>query len=49
MARNGEYRAFVAQEFVKNGESVVEMQRSFRRHFSLNRYDIVPTGKIIRR
>ena len=49
MAWSGEHRAFVVEQFVKNGESVVAMQRSFRRHFSLNRHDPVPTGKTIRR
>ena len=47
MAWSGEHRAFVIEEFVKNSESVVATQRSFRRHFSLNRHDPVPTGKII--
>ena len=45
MAWSGENRAFVIEEFVNNGESVVATQRSFRRHFSLNRHDPVPTGK----
>ena len=49
MAWSGEHRAFVVEQFVKNGESVVATQRSFRRHFSLNRHDPVPTGKTIRR
>ena len=49
MAWSGEHRAFVIEEFVKNGESVVATQRSFRRHFSLNRHDPVPTGKTIHR
>ena len=44
MAWSSEHRAFVIEEFVKNGESVVATQRSFRRHFSLNRHDPVPTG-----
>ena len=48
MAWSGEHRPFVIEEFVKNGESVVAMQRSFRRHFSLNRHDPVSTGKTIR-
>ena len=45
MAWSGEHRAFVIEEFAKNGESVVVTQRSFRRHFSLNRHDPAPTGK----
>ena len=45
MAWSGEHRAFVIEEFVKNGESVVATQRSSRRHFSLNRHDPVPTEK----
>ena len=49
MAWSGEHRAFVVAQFVKNGESVVATQRSFRRHFSLNRHGPVPTGKTIRR
>ena len=49
MAWSGEHRAFVIEEFVKNDESVVATQRSFRRHFSLNRHDPVPTGKTIHR
>ena len=49
MAWSGEHRAFVIEEFVKNGESVVATQRSFRRHFLLNRHDPVPTGKTIHR
>ena len=47
MAWSGEHRTFVIEEFVKNGESVVVTQRSFRRHFSLNRHDPVPTEKTI--
>ena len=42
MAWSGEHRAFVVEQFVKNGESLVATQRSFRRHFSLNRHDPVP-------
>ena len=49
MEWSGEHPAFVIEEFVKNGESVVATQRSFRRHFSLNRHDPVPTGKTIHR
>ena len=49
MAWSGEHRAFNIEEFVKNGELVVATQRSFRRHFSLNRHDLVPTGKTIHR
>ena len=49
MARSGEHRTFVIKEFVKNGESVVATQRSFRRHFLLNRHDPVPIGKAIHR
>ena len=49
MAWSGEHRAFVFEEFVKNDESVVATQRSFRRHFSLNRHDPVPAGKTILR
>ena len=47
MAWSGEHCAFVIEEFVKNGESVVVTQHSFQRHFSLNRHDPVPTGKTI--
>ena len=48
MAWSGEHSAFVVEEFVENGESVVATQRSFRRHFSQNRHDPVPAGKTIR-
>ena len=44
---SGEHRAFVVEEFVKNGKSVVATQRYFRRHFSLNCHDLAPTGKTI--
>ena len=47
MARSGEHRAFVVEEFLKNGESVIATPRSFRRHFSLSRHDPAPTGKTI--
>ena len=49
MAWSGEHRAFVVEEFLKNSESVVPTQRSFRRHFALRRHDPVPDGKTIRR
>ena len=49
MAWSGEHRAFVVEQLVKIDESVVATQHSFRRHFSLNRHDPVPTGKTIRR
>ena len=49
MAWSGEHRPFVIEEFVKNGQSVITTQCSFRRHFSLNRHDPVPTGKTIHR
>ena len=47
MAWSGEHRAFVVEQFLKNGESVIATQRSFRRHFSLSRHDPAPTGKTI--
>ena len=47
MAWSGEHCTFVMKEFVKNGESVVATQHSFRRHFLLNRHDPIPTGKTI--
>ena len=47
MAWSGEHRAFVIEEFLKNGESVIATQRSFRKHFSLNRHDPEPIGKTI--
>ena len=46
MAWSGEHRAFVVEQFVKNGESVIATQRSFRIHFSLNRHDPVPTLQV---
>ena len=49
MAWSSEPRAFVVEDFVKNGESVVATQRSFQRRFSLNRHYPIPTGKTIRR
>ena len=49
MAWSGEHRTFVIEEFVKNGESVVPTQHSFRRPFSLNRHDPVTTGKTVHR
>ena len=45
MAWSSEPRAFVVEEFVKNGESVVATQRSFRRRFSLNRHYPIPQEK----
>ena len=49
MAWSGQHRAFVVEEFIKNGESVIMAQRSFRRQFSLSRHDPVPDAKTIRR
>ena len=47
MAWSGEHRAFVVEQFLKHGESVIATQRSFQRHFSLSHHDPAPTGKTI--
>ena len=48
MAWSGKHRAFVVEEHIKNGESVITTQRAFRRRFGLGRHAPVPEGKTIR-
>jgi len=44
-----EYRAFVVEEFIKNGGSPVATQRAFRICFALGRREAVPDKKTIYR
>jgi hypothetical protein len=48
MAWSGQHRAFVVEEFIKNGGSVITTQRAFRLHFAIGRRDPIPTGPTIR-
>ncbi|XP_039299184.1 uncharacterized protein LOC120355018 [Nilaparvata lugens] len=48
MAWLGEHRAFVVEEFIKNGGSVTSTQRAFWIRFELCRRDSVPDAKTIR-
>jgi len=47
MAWLGEYRAFIVDEFIKNGGSPVATQRAFRIRFALGRREAVPDKKTI--
>ena len=47
MAWLGEYRAFIVEEFIKNGGSPVATQRAFRIRFALGRREAVPDKKTI--
>ena len=47
MAWHGEHRAFVVEEYIRNGESVITTQRAFRIRFELGRHDPVPDRKTI--
>lgn len=47
MAWLGEHRAFVVEEFISNGGSVIATQRAFRIRFQLGRHDCVPDRKTI--
>lgn len=47
MAWSGEHRAFVVEEFIKNGGSLISTQRAFRVRFALGRHDLVPDRKTI--
>jgi len=47
MAWLEEHRAFIAQEFIKNGGSPVATQREFRILFALGRREAVPDKKTI--
>jgi hypothetical protein len=49
MAWTREHRAFVVEEFIKNGGSPVATQRAFRIHFALGRRDTVPDKNTIYR
>ena len=44
-----EYRAFIVEEFIKNGGSPVATQRAFRIRFVLGRREAVPDKKTIYR
>ena len=41
MARSGEHRAFIVEEFIRNGGSPVATQRAFRIRFALGRRETV--------
>jgi len=45
----GEHRAFIVEEFIKNGGSPVATQRAFRIRFALGRREAVPDKKTIYR
>ena len=45
MAWLGEYRAFIVEEFIKNGGSPVATQRAFRIRSALGRREAVPDKK----
>ena len=44
-----DHRVFVYDTFVKSGESVIETQRCFRRHFRIGRHGEVPCRNTILR
>jgi len=45
----GEHRAFIVEEFIKNGGSPVATQRAFCIRFALGRWEAVPDKKMIYR
>ncbi|CAI6359906.1 unnamed protein product [Macrosiphum euphorbiae] len=47
MAWHGEHRAFVVEEYIRNGGSAITTQRAFRIRFQLGRHDPVPDRKTI--
>ena len=47
MAWSAEHRAFIVEEFIKNGGSAVATQRAFRIRFAPGRRDNVPDKKTI--
>jgi len=47
MAWLGEHRAFIVEEFIKNGGSPVAKQRAFRIGFALGRRQAVPDKETI--
>jgi len=49
MAWLEEHRAFIVEEFIKNGVSPVANQRAFRIRFALGRREVVPDKKTIYR
>jgi len=49
MAWLGEHRAFIVEEFIKNGVSPVATQRAFRIRFGLGRREAVSDKKTIYR
>ena len=49
MTWSGEHRAFIVEEFIRNGGSPVATQRAFRIRFALGRRETVPDKKTIYR
>ena len=49
MAWLGEHRAFIVEEFIKSGGSLVATQRAFRIRFALGRRESFPDKKMIYR
>jgi len=49
MALLGVHRAFIVEEFIKNGSSQVATLRAFRIRFALGRQEAVPDTKMIYR
>ena len=47
MAWTGKHRAFIVENFLTNGESVIAALRNFRNHFQLRRRDPVPDRKSV--
>ena len=47
MAWTGEHRAFIVEDFIRNGESVTRTLRNFKTHFKLNRNDPGPNRKSV--
>jgi hypothetical protein len=47
MAWSGDHRAFVVEEYIRNGRSVITTQRAFRIRFEFGRHDPVPVRKTI--
>jgi len=44
-----DHRVFAYDTFVMTGESIVNTQREFRRHFNIGRYGDIPSPRTIRR
>ena len=49
MTWSAEYRAFIVEEFIRNGGSPVATQRAFRIRFAVGRRETVPDKKMIYR